>query len=86
MNQTTKLFNNKLFSDLTLNLVNDSSSIVTKLYLHKNILWSKCSYFTKILTSCKEQNSNEITMYVKNPTIMTDIIASFYGIDINQSN
>src|SRR3989304_684981 len=73
-----------LFTDLSLKLVDQNNTITIQ--LHKNILYSSCIYFRKLLTSFKERNLNEITIHVPNTFITHDIIMSFYGQKMNSLN
>ena len=67
----------KLFVDLTLTLIDATNEITID--VHKVILSSGCIYFEKLLTNCKEKNSNNITINVPNTYVSYDIIMSFYN-------
>lgn len=70
---------NDLFTDLALTLYNDSDGDEITINVHKIILYKRCDYFKKLLTNCREKNSNKITIWVPNVYIARDIIMSFYN-------
>jgi WD40 repeat protein len=74
----------KIFTDLILTL-NDRYHQFT-IHVNKNILYSSCIYFEKLLTNFKEKNLNEITIGVPNVYVAHDIIMSFYGQKTNSGN
>lgn len=67
----------KLFSDLTL-ILSDSSQDIN-VDVHKIILYASCPYFEKLLTNCKEKNSNIIPIEVHNSFVAYDTIMGFYN-------
>ena len=71
-------------TDLTLTLFDGINKI--SINVHKNILYSSCIYFEKLLTNCKEKNSNNITINVPNTHLSYDIIMSFYHQKTNIAN
>lgn len=74
--------NNKLFSDLILNIVDADKTII--LPVHKIILHANSPYFEKLLTNFTEASAKEITIKVPNVVIVENIIMSYYGIKSNQ--
>nr|WBF70254.1 BTB/POZ domain-containing protein [Megavirus caiporensis] len=74
------LFNSDIFSDITIDLVDENC--MTTLNLHKNILYLSCPYFRSMFNGFKETNSSKITLQVPNVEASCDIIRSFYGIKI----
>ncbi|ANB51088.1 putative BTB/POZ domain-containing protein [Powai lake megavirus] len=75
------LFNSDIFSDITIDLVDEDC--MTTLNLHKNILYLSCPYFRSMFNGFKETNSSKITLQVPNVQVTCDIIRSFYGIENN---
>ena len=74
----------KILTDLTLTLFDGINEI--SISAHKNILSVACVYFEKLLTNCKEKNSNNITINVPNTHVSYDIIMSFYHQKTNIGN
>ncbi len=70
---------NNLFTDLLL-ILKDSNETV-ELNVHKIILWSRSSYFNKLLqtNTYKESLLSNITIEVPNANVTRDIILSFYN-------
>jgi len=83
-NKLQLLFSTNLFADLTLTMKDGINEITMN--LHKSILFISCVYFEKLLTNCKEQNLNCITIEVPNVFIAHDIIMSFYQQETNSGN
>jgi len=84
----TKLYSliqQKLFTDLSLTLVDRNNNRIS-IDVNKNILFASCDYFEKLLTNCKEKNSNNIVIEVANIYIMYDAIMGFYGQETNLGN
>lgn len=80
------LVKNNLYVDLILILKDDQNETEIVINLHKNILFSNCIYFKKLLTSCKEKILNKIYIKVPNVYVAHDIIMSFYKHDVNKGN
>jgi WD40 repeat protein len=79
------LTQDKLFTDLSLILIDPSNNHIT-IDVNKNILYASCIYFEKLLTNFKEKNSNGITIEVSNAYVMYDIIMTFYNQKTNSGN
>lgn len=73
----------KLFTDLALTLYDDTNEITIN--LHKIILYIRCIFFKKLLTSCCEKILNEIKIWVPNVYVARDIIISFYDNNSNKN-
>lgn len=78
------LIEKKLYVDLVLVLKDECDEIIID--LHKNILYSSCIFFKKLLTSCKEKTSNKIIVYVPNVYAAYDTIMLFYKHKSNKGN
>ncbi|AEQ60458.1 hypothetical protein [Acanthamoeba polyphaga mimivirus] len=83
-NKLYVLAQNNLFTDITIILKDESNEIM--LNLHKNIIYSSCIFFEKLLTSFKEKESSKIILNVPNAIIVNDIIWDFYGQKIKSHN
>ncbi|AZL89618.1 BTB/POZ domain-containing protein [Megavirus baoshan] len=72
-------------SDVCLILQDDNNqSIINS---NRQILSKSCPYFEKLLSgNFLESYENKITIFVPNVEIVNDIIASFYGLNINSTN
>ena len=79
-----QLAKENIFTDLSLILTDDSNKI--NINVHKNILYSSCVYFEKLLTNMKEKDANNIIIHVPNAYIAHDIILSFYNQKTNIAN
>ena len=75
-NKLYHLTKENLFTDLLLTLKDDTTEIIIN--VNKNILYSSCIYFEKLLMNFKEQTLNNITIQVPNANICYDIIMLFY--------
>ena len=84
MDKLQYALDNQIFTDLKLTLQDDHHEIT--LYVHKIILYSKCVYFEKLLTNCKEKYLDDISISVPNAFVCHDIIMSFYGHSTNIGN
>ncbi|AGC02349.1 BTB/POZ domain-containing protein [Acanthamoeba polyphaga moumouvirus] len=72
------LLESGIFSDLSLE-ISDSEDVV-HMNVHKCILYSRSPYFRKILDGgFREQNEDNITLWVENANFTKIIIESFYG-------
>lgn len=72
-------------SDICLTLCDDNNQLV--LNSNREILSKSCPYFEKLLSgNFSESLENKIIIFVPNVAIVNDIIASFYGLDINSTN
>ncbi|AFX93165.1 putative BTB/POZ domain-containing protein [Megavirus courdo11] len=78
------IFNSDILSDCTLDLVDENS--ITTLNVHKIILYLGCPYFRSMFGEFKESNQSKITLEVPNVQATCDIIQSFYGTKIINSN
>ena len=76
---------NNLFIDLILTIT-DSDDNSLKLSVHKIILAYFSDYFKTLFTKFGESFNNEITIEVPNAYIMSDLILSFYGENINSGS
>ena len=76
--------NDELFTDITLILSDANNEIAID--LHKNILYSSCIYFEKLLTNFKEKHLDQIRIEVPNAFVCYDVIMSFYGQKTNIGN
>ena len=76
--------NDELFTDITL-ILSDANNEIT-IDLHKNILYSSCIYFEKLLTNFKEKHLDQIRIEVPNAFVCYDVIMSFYGQKTNIGN
>lgn len=79
MNNLHILIENNVFSDVTLEIIDNSKTISIK--AHKSILYTSCDYFRKLLTGFKEANSDIVKIPTGNTDVFYDIIMSFYGIN-----
>ncbi|AEX62127.1 putative BTB_POZ domain-containing protein [Megavirus courdo7] len=78
------IFNSDILSDCTLDLIDENS--ITTLNVHKIILYLECPYFRSMFGEFKESNQSKITLEVPNVQATCDIIQSFYGTKIINSN
>jgi len=69
---------------LTLVLCDKNNRLI--IHVNKNILYSSCIYFEKLLDKFQEKNSNSITIEVSNAYVAYDVIMSFYGQETNSGN
>ncbi|AUV58913.1 BTB POZ domain-containing protein [Bandra megavirus] len=71
--------------DICLTLCDDNNQLM--LNSNREILSKSCPYFEKLLSgNFSESLENKITIFVPNAAIVNDIIASFYGLNINSTN
>ncbi|AVG46649.1 BTB POZ domain and WD-repeat [Acanthamoeba polyphaga mimivirus] len=79
MNNLHILIEDNVFSDVTLEITDNSKTICIK--AHKSILYTSCDYFRKLLTGFKEANSDIVKIPIGNANVFHDIVMSFYGIN-----
>ncbi|ANB51003.1 putative BTB/POZ domain and WD-repeat protein [Powai lake megavirus] len=79
MNNLHILIEDNVFSDVTLEITDDSKTISIK--AHKSILYISCDYFRKLLTGFREADLDIIKIPTGNTDVFYDIIMSFYGIN-----
>ena len=82
-NELCHMFQEKLFTDLTLTIKDDTNQLIMD--VHKCILYLSSDYFKKMLTFNKNI-SNNATITVSNAHIAHDVIMSFYGQKTNNGN
>jgi hypothetical protein len=83
-NKLYSLTQEKLFTDLVLTLCDTHNQLI--IHVNKNILYSSCPYFEKLLTNFTEKNLNSITINVPNACVANDFIMTFYNQEINSGN
>lgn len=77
----SKVFNSEKLSDIKLILI-DKNNGKKCLNLHKVILNTGSPFFEKMFDNFKEKYQSEIVLEVFNVDVFSDIIESFYGIEI----
>ncbi len=78
----SKIFNSEKLSDIKLILI-DKNNGKKGLNLHKVILNTGSPFFEKMVDNFKEKNQSEIVLEVFNVDVFSDILKSFYGIELD---